>query len=320
MPSTYRRNRAGFTLIELLVVISIIALLISILLPSLTAARQEGLRLRCVANLKVIGQHGTNNAASETRGILHAQSTAGLINWIGLGAWDSGGQDGKCGPHRTGWPTQASIAMGAPTRPFNRSTGGADITPDFVAKEYQCPADEGTLENPNYAPDFTDPAPCNDPVDIDSWQQSMFRAFGTSYQGDFLWFGISAGGEQAAARLGSFMRPSSIMPNAAEQLLFYEARFAQAWLSAQEWADVNGGTALDIPGWHGKLCEFNAVMCDGHAQKIKLCRQGDMIDIAASFPAADWGSYRNIMARGSGWRVDALRGPAVVERFRGDPD
>lgn len=313
-----RRLRA-FTLIELLVVISIIALLISILLPSLTAARQEGLRLRCVANLKVAGQHGTNNGSSETRGILHAMSTAGLINWIGLGAWDSGGQDGLCGELRTGWPTFPTIAMGAPTRPFNRSTGGADITPDFVAKEYQCPSDEGTLENPNYEPRFNDPQPCDD-VQAGVWRESMFRAAGTSYQGDFLWFATTVQGESAANRLGSFMRPSSIMPNAAEQLLFYEGRFGQAWLSAQEWTDVNGGTALDVPGWHGKLCEFNAVMCDGHAQKVKLCRENDMIDIAASFPAAEWGPFRNILARGNGWRVDALRGPPVRERFRGDPD
>jgi prepilin-type N-terminal cleavage/methylation domain-containing protein/prepilin-type processing-associated H-X9-DG protein len=44
-------NAAGFTLMELLVVISIIALLMSILLPGLTGARQQGKRVVCLANM-----------------------------------------------------------------------------------------------------------------------------------------------------------------------------------------------------------------------------------------------------------------------------
>lgn len=42
----------GFTLVELLVVISIIALLMSILMPSLNRAREAGKRAVCLANLK----------------------------------------------------------------------------------------------------------------------------------------------------------------------------------------------------------------------------------------------------------------------------
>lgn len=50
-----REGRSGFTLIELLVVVAIIALLISIALPSLKAARRTAKRTVCMTNLKQIG-------------------------------------------------------------------------------------------------------------------------------------------------------------------------------------------------------------------------------------------------------------------------
>jgi prepilin-type N-terminal cleavage/methylation domain-containing protein/prepilin-type processing-associated H-X9-DG protein len=61
------KKKSAFTLVELLVVIGIIALLISILLPALSKARESANTIKCGANLRAIGQ-GITDYTTEFRG------------------------------------------------------------------------------------------------------------------------------------------------------------------------------------------------------------------------------------------------------------
>ena len=69
--SSIRIPRSGFTLVELLVVIAIIAILVSLLLPGVQAAREAANRAKCQSNIRQLGLAALNYE-SGTRGLPRA--------------------------------------------------------------------------------------------------------------------------------------------------------------------------------------------------------------------------------------------------------
>lgn len=77
-----RRPAYAFTLIELLVVVAIIALLMSILLPALGQAREQGRQAVCSSNLRQVAM-GFNSYAADWQGFLPGGAFDRHREWLG---------------------------------------------------------------------------------------------------------------------------------------------------------------------------------------------------------------------------------------------
>lgn len=260
-----RASRDAFTLIELLVVLGILSLLIGLLLPSLTAARNEGFRLKCLTNLGAIAQSFGAYAADDSEGYLipvHPQAEHG---WTFDGEYEYGGAasvlPGALGNIYRG-------PMGPSSRVLNRFLYGAAIEGmDF--KMFRCPGDSGIVDAPK---NFDSALPFNVPlVDVT----------GTSYR-------INNHIRMYTDRYfyGPYLRRVNRIPETGSTVVLAETCAQVA---------IYNPPPFVAPGWHRQSMRYNASFADGHSAMINI--QG-----GNELPRADFAGQWYF--RGDGWRLD----------------
>ena len=333
-----RPRARAFTLIELLVVVAIIALLISILLPSLESARRAAKKSACLARIKNIASSSRVYSADDPQGWAipthHLQFHQDPSDPSYIGAYEWGGKSGV-GQSATSDILDSrygtKMGFGPATRPMNGilyqggftdnskpwfNPIGATADTDLDLDLYRCPGDDGPPRGGH----------------CESWllqtEQSSYDHFGNSYTANMFMVAANDGGYMQSN--SPYMRPITRIPTPARTLLYEENVGRWAYAARREWCDflqpgIDLGPTRTIRGWHGADWTYNRAFTDAHAeyQKVYIAGTEDSDGYALHYRTehlshypdylqytGSQSLYRCVIIRGNGWQKDTL--PAGV--------
>jgi prepilin-type N-terminal cleavage/methylation domain-containing protein len=346
-----KKRRIGFTLVELLVVISIIALLIAILLPSLAKAREQTKQTMCMTNLRGIAEAGLTYAAEDKN---ENPIPVHFLMWSGAADYDElslarFAYGGKAGVGPTVGSSPGAMGTrnycGPATRALNRAIYKTNF-PDYFneptrwkddeqldLKIFKCPSDKGY------------PGGVLMPPILQTWRStdqriSAYNYFGNSYTGQIVWVRYIGGSPHDFLMSNTcFLRPLSRVPNPTRTVLYQETAAKDAYkferVEDNDPCDpcivpdkrcIRGEESLTFiaHGWHKKDYFFNNVFGDGHAEFLHM--RGTYCEDVVGFSGegccgkdtGENGRDRRIILRGPRWQLDCLPSPPIVTNIH-DP-
>jgi prepilin-type N-terminal cleavage/methylation domain-containing protein len=316
------KHKHAFTLIELLVVVAIIALLLSILLPSLAGAREQGKKAKCLSNLKNLGsavyQYANEDRAEQIIPIHEnmVKSTDYWLwrtaNWFGYGGrsaqavFRTVGTSGYWLGQQEDMQSSGQIGIvrneySANRRPLNLyMLEGISRADDKQLEYFSCPSDVGYPDDPDIddAPQQNALRPCYDTL-------------GNSYRASLASYSLSMGGGGQVASSGHFAigpwgHRLSTLTELSRTILFGEPTFFN--MIGKDEAGIQ--PLVEVEGWHKRKLEDNLLFCDGSARMTKAQQQLEFDQNALDEMNVE---SQELLHRGVGWKLDVYpTGGAVI--------
>jgi prepilin-type N-terminal cleavage/methylation domain-containing protein/prepilin-type processing-associated H-X9-DG protein len=260
-------RRSAFTLIEILVVISIIAVMLAILMPALSHAREQGKRAVCMSNMRQIGtamvaylDDGHDNLPWTF--VFYIDRGSRFHFYPGTRLYSSYSWGGMLAPNPYAEERGIDSSVIPPElRPLNRYLDPS-ISGGTAMKVVQCPGDRSA-----YSP-IVGEGP--EPLVLEG-PKSSWEAYGTSYSINWAfmteptlipYFSHRGGHPGVLYVFGKdCLRRSWGGSGASEFVVMWENQVDQLWPTSVGWDQGRRGE-----GWHRRYSNHTFLFLDGHVE------------------------------------------------------